>query len=153
MKKLFYFLSLGIISGMILMAGCGDGKDGDLTELQKQAQLLSGTWIQQTTSQLPDGVDPSILDALTLTFNADSNFNPSSFSSSGAPDFFSTSGTSSWAFSGSSTTSLILSGVTPVSDLTIVSLSANALTVRFTLSTGSLRVTSLEGEYTVELTK
>ena len=153
MKKLFYLLSLGIISGMILMASCGDGGDGDLTPLQKQAQLLSGTWIQQTTSQLPDGVNPSILDALTLTFNTDSDFNPGSFSSSGAPDFFSTSGTSGWAFSGSSTTSLILSDVTPVSDLTIVSLSSNALTVRFTLSTGGLRVASLEGEYTVELTK
>ncbi len=153
MKKLFYLLSLGIISGMMMMAGCGDGGGGDLTAQQQQAQLLAGTWTQQTTSLLPPGVSPDILDALTLTFNVDSNYNPTSFSSSGAPDFFTTSGSSEWAFSGSSTTSLILSAVSPVTDLTINSLTANSLTVSFTLSSGSLRIASLEGNYRVELTK
>lgn len=153
MKKIFYFLSLGIISGMIGMASCGDGGDGDLTDQQKQAQLLAGTWSQTNTTQLPPGVSPDILDALTFTFGVDDNWSPTTFSASGAPDFFSTSGTSGWAFSGSSTTNLILSNVSPVMDLTIVSLTANALTVRFTMSTGSLRIASLDGEYVVELTK
>ena len=138
---------------MIIMASCGDGGGEDLTDQQQQAQLLAGTWTQQTTSQLPNGVDPAILDQLTLTFNVDANYNPTSFSSSGAPDFFTTSGSSKWAFSGSSTTSLILSDVSPIMDLTINSLTANALAVSFTLSSGSLRVASLEGNYRVELTK
>jgi len=153
MKKLFYLLSLGIISGLIVMASCGEDGNGDLTDQQKQAQLLAGTWTQTNTTQLPPNVSPDILDALTFTFGVDDNWSPTTFSSSGAPDFFSTSGTSGWAFSGSSTTNLILSNVSPVMDLTIVSLTANALTVRFTLSTSSLRVASLDGEYVVELTK
>lgn len=153
MKKIFYLLSLGIISGMIVMASCGGNGDGEPTPQQKQAQLLAGTWTQTNTTQFPDGVNPDILDALTFTFGVDTNQNPTTFSSSGAPDFFSTSGTSGWAFSGSTTTSLILSNVSPVTDLTIVSLTENALTVRFTLSTSSLRVASLDGNYTVELTK
>ncbi len=153
MKKLFYLLSLGIISGMVLMASCGGDGDGDLTEQQKQAQLLAGTWTHQTTSQSPPGVSPDILDQLILTFNVDGNYNATSFSSSGAPDFFITSGTSKWAFSGTSTTSLILTDVSPVTDLTINSLTANALTVSFTFVSGGARVASLEGNYRVDLTK
>lgn len=153
MKKLFYFLSLGIIMGMISMTGCKNGEDGDLTDQQKQAQLLSGTWTQQTTSQLPNGVDPTILDQLTLTFSTDANHNATSFGASGAPDFFTTSGSPKWSFSGTSTTSLILTDVSPVTDLTINSLTANALSISFTLSSGTLRVASLDGNYRVDLTK
>jgi hypothetical protein len=153
MKKLYYFLSLIIIAGMVGLTNCGDDNgDEPLTPQQEQAQLLAGTWNQQNTTQLPPGVDPTILDQLTLTFNIDGNSNPSSFSSTGAPDFFTSSGASTWAFSGSSTTSLILTGVTPVAALTINSLSASSLSVSFSFTSGG-RVTGLDGNYTVELTK
>ncbi|MBR9999248.1 MAG: hypothetical protein KFF73_09765 [Cyclobacteriaceae bacterium] len=153
MKKLFYFLSLGIIAGMMMMTSCKDDPDEQLTAQQEQAQLLAGIWTQQNTTQLPQGVDPTILDQLTFTFGIDANKNPSSFSSGGAPDFFTTSGSSEWAFSGSSTTSLILSEVSPVSELTINSLTATSLTVSFSLTSGGVRVASLDGNYTVEMTK
>jgi hypothetical protein len=155
MKKLFYFLlSLGIISGMMLMANCGGGNgDDELTPQQEQAQLLAGTWTHQSTIDLPDGVNPTVLDNLTLTFGIDGNKNPTTFGSSGAPDFYATTSSSGWAFSGSSTTSLILSDVVPVDQLTINSISANSLTISFSLSSSGLRVASLDGDYRVELTK
>jgi hypothetical protein len=152
-KQIYFFLSLGILAGMMLMASCGNGDDDQLTPQQEQAQLLSGTWTQQNTTNRPEGVDPAILDDLTITFNVDGNRNPTTFSSSGAPDFFATTSSSEWAFSGSSTTSVILSDVAPVDAFTINSLTANSLTITFTLSGSGLRVASLDGNYTVELTK
>lgn len=154
MKKLIYFfLSLGIMAGMMLMASCGNGDDDQLTAQQEQAKLLAGTWSQQNTTNLPAGVDPTILDDLTITFNVDGNWNPTTFSSSGAPDFFATSSSSEWAFSGSSTTSVILSDVAPVDEFTINSLTANSLTITFALSSSGVRLASLDGNYTVVLTK
>jgi hypothetical protein len=153
MKKLLFLLSLVIIAGLVGLTNCGDGNGDDpLTPQQEQAQLLAGTWTHQATALLPAGVDPSILDQLTMTFNVDANKNPTSFSSTGAPDFFTTSGSSTWAFSGSSTTSLILSEVSPVSALTINSLSASSLTLRFSFLSGG-RIAGLDGEYIVEMTK
>ena len=153
-KQIYFFLSLGIISGIMLMASCGDDNgDDQLTPQQEKAQMLAGTWTQQSTTNSPAGVDPTILDDLTITFNVDGNWNPTTFSSGGAPDFFATSSSSEWAFSGSSTTSVILSDVTPVDEFTISSLTANSLTISFSLSGSGARVASLDGNYTVELTK
>ena len=152
MKKIFYIISFGIIAAMIVMASCGgDNGDGQLTPQQEQAQLLNGTWSHQNTTQSPDLVDPTILDQLSITFNIDANSNPTSFSSSGAPDFFVTVGSSKWAFSGSSTTSILLTDVSPVNQLTINSLTQSSLTLTFNFS--SLRVAGLDGNYTVEMSK
>jgi len=153
MRKLFYFLSLVIIAGMAGLTNCGDGNgDEPLTPQQEQAQLLAGNWNHQNTTQSPQGVDPTILDQLTMTFNIDANKNPTSFSSTGAPDFLATTGSSTWSFSGSSTTSLILTNVSPVSALTINSLSASSLSISFTFTSGG-RIAGLDGNYTVEMTK
>ncbi len=154
MKKIFYIISFGIIGAMIMMGSCGgDNGDGQLTPQQEQARLLNGTWSHQNTTQSPQGVDPTILDQLTMTFNIDGNSNPTSFSSSGAPDFFVTVGSSKWAFSGSSTTSILLTDVSPVTQLTVNSISQSNLTLRFTFLSGGGRIAGLDGDYTVEMTK
>ncbi len=156
MKKLFYLLTFGIIASMFIMSGCGGDDDDDgpsLTPQQEQAQALSGTWSQQNTTQIPDGVDPTILDQLSITFNIDGSSNPAGFSASGAGDFFTTTSSSSWSFSGSSTTSIELSNVTPVTSLTINSLTENSLSITFTFTSGTARVAGLDGSYTVELSK
>ena len=154
MKKLTYLLLFGILGGMVFFGSCGGDDDDDgpnLTPQQEQAQALSGTWNQQNTTQIPDGVDPTILNDLSITFNIDANSNPTSFSASGADDFFITTSSSTWAFSGSSTTAIVLSNVSPVTSLTINSVSDSQLSVTFTSAGG--RVTGLDGTYTVELTK
>jgi hypothetical protein len=153
-KPINFFMSLIIISGMMLMANCGgDDDDDQLTPQQEQAQLLAGTWTHQNTLNFPEGVNPTVLDNLTLTFSIDGNKNPTTFGSSGTPEFFATTSSSGWAFSGSSTTSLILSDVVPVDELTINSIAANSLTLSFTLSSSGFRVASLDGNYRVEMTK
>jgi hypothetical protein len=86
-----------------------------------------------------------------MTFNADQDYNPTSFSSNGIPDFFSTSGSATWSFSGQSTTQVVFSGVSPISEITINNLSNNSLSISF--SHPGLRIADLSGAYTANLTK
>ena len=153
MKKLFLFLSLGLIAGFIFFASCGDGGGGgDLTPQQVQAKLLLGTWTVQSAT-VPQGVDPAILNGGTMTFGADQDFNPTTFSSVGMPDFFSTSGSSAWTFSGQSTTQIVLSNVSPVGDFTINNLSSNSLSISFSHPGLGARIADLSGAYTTILSK
>ena len=154
MRTLFAFLTMGLIAGFVFFASCNDGNGGgDLTAQQEQAKLLQGTWTVQSAT-VPQGVQPDILNGGNLTFNADQNYNPTSFNSNGMPDFFSISGSSTWSFSGQSTNQVILAGVSPVSEFTINNLSSNSLSISFShpgLAGG--RVTDLSGAYTASLSK
>jgi hypothetical protein len=154
MRTLFVFLTMGLIAGFIFFASCnGDNGDEDLTPQQEQAKLLQGTWTVQSAT-VPQGVQPDILNGGTLTFNTDQDYNPSSFSSAGMPDFFSASGSSAWSFSGQSTNQVVLTGVSPVSEFTINNLSGNSLSISFShpgMAGG--RVKDLSGAYTASLTK
>ena len=155
MKNLFLFLSAGLILGFIFFASCGGNGDGngDLTPQQEQAKTLQGTWTVQSAT-VPQGVNPSIIDGGTMTFNTSADYNPGSFASTGMPDFFSTSGSSEWTFNGSSTAQIIFSNVTPVTGITIVNVSENSLSISFSHpGMGGARVADLSGAYTAQLTK
>jgi hypothetical protein len=153
MKKLFLFLILGLVAGFIFLSSCGNGGgEPELTAQQEQAKLLQGTWTVQSAT-VPQGVDPAILNGSTMTFNSDQNYTPSSFSSNGMPDFFSTTGSSAWAFSGQSTTQVSLSNVSPVSEFTINNITANSLSISFSHPGLGARVADLSGAYTASLTK
>ena len=152
MKNLFLFLSMVLVAAFIFLASCGGNGngDGDLTAQQEQAKTLQGTWTVQSAT-VPQGVDPAILNGGTITFNHDQDYNPTSFSSSGIPDFFNTSGAASWTFSGQSTTQIVLSNVSPVSEISINNLSSNSLSISF--SHPGARIADLSGAYTASLTK
>jgi hypothetical protein len=155
MKKLFLFLSAGLILGFIFLASCGDNGDNgeNLTPQQEQAKALQGTWTVQSAT-VPQGVDPAIIDGGTMTFNTSTDYAPGSFAASGMPDFLSTSGSSAWAFSGTSTTLIVFSNVTPVTGITINNVSATTLNISFSHpGMGGGRVADLSGAYTAQLTK
>ena len=157
MKKLFLFLSIGLIAGFIFFAGCGGDGDGqELTPQQEQAKTLQGTWVVQSAT-VPQGVDPTILSGGTLTFNTDQDYNPTSFNSSGVPDFFSAGGSAAWTFSGQSTTQVVLSNVSPVTEFSINNLSGNSLSISFShpglAGPRTAQVTDLSGAYTASLSK
>jgi hypothetical protein len=102
----------------------------------------------------PTDVPESEVSGIVLTFGVDTDSNPTSFSASGtgAENYFATTGSSTWSFAGSSTTNIALSGVTPVTSLTVVGdITATSLTVSFTLTTQ--RTAILDGNYTLTLTK
>ncbi len=157
MKKLFLFLSVGLIAGFAFFSSCGNGnEETDLTEQQKRAQTMSGTWTIQSAT-VPQGVDPTILNGSTMTFNTDASYAPTSFSAAGMPDFFSTQSNSSWAFNSSSIDIVVLSSVTPVAEFNINNVSTNSMSISFshpglTAMVGG-RVADLSGAYTANLTK
>lgn len=157
MKKLFLFLSIGLISGFAFFSSCNNGNgEEDLTDLQKRAQMMSGTWTIQSAT-VPQGVDPTILNGSTMTFNTDASYAPTSFSASGMPDFFSTQSNSAWAFNSSSINIVVLSNVTPVAEFNINNVSANSMSISFshpglTAMAGG-RIADLSGAYTANLTK
>ncbi len=154
MKKIAYLLSFVIIAGFVVYAGCNGDENGEpeLTEQQERAQALSGTWNAQEATSVPDNVDPTIIDNLSITFNVDASFNPASFSATGAADFFSTSSSSAWDFSGDVTiSSITLTDVSPVTGFTISNFSNTNMTIQF--SHPGLRIASLEGTYAVSMVK
>lgn len=157
MKSLRVAASLLLIFSLIGMMSCHKKTpEKQLTEQQKQAKLLAGTWTTSSVDQLPSGIDASVISDLSFTFNVDPDYNPTTFAASGANDFFSSQSSSTWAFSGSSTTVVTLSNLTSsITQLQINSLSETSLSVTFTYVTTSARarVEKLDGDYTLTLGK
>ena len=155
MRKLFLFLNVGLIAGLLILSGCPDDKEVTLTPQQERAQLLQGTWTVQSAT-VPQGVDPTILNGGTMTFNTDNEHNPTSFSAAGMPDFFSTGGSSTWSFS-STIDIVVLANVTPVSQFNINNVSANSLSINFShpgvVAAADARIADLSGAYTAILSK
>ena len=157
MKKLFLFLSVGLIAAFTFFASCGNGNGDDpLTPQQERAQTMRGTWTIQSAT-VPQGVDPTILNGSTMTFNTDDSHNPTSFSSAGMPDFFSAQSGATWTFNSSSIEIVVLSSVAPVSEFNINNVSTNSMSISFshpglTAMAGG-RVADLSGAYTANLTK
>jgi hypothetical protein len=156
MKKLFLFLSISLIAGFAFLASCnGDDKEDPLTEHQERAKTMSGTWTIESAT-VPQGVDPTILNGSTMTFNTSDDYSPTSFSSSGMPEFFNAQSGASWDFS-STVNIVVLSGVAPVSEFNINNISTNSMSISFshpglTAMAGG-RVADLSGAYTANLTK
>ena len=117
---------------------------------------MQGTWTIQSAT-VPQGVDPTILNGSTMTFNTDDSHNPTSFSSAGMPEFFSAPNGAAWDFSSSSIEIVVLSSVAPVSEFNINNVSTNSMSISFshpglTAMAGG-RIADLSGAYTVSLTK
>jgi hypothetical protein len=153
MKILQYFLTILILIAFIGTYSCKKKHEGpSYTDQQKQAILLEGTWTTSSVDAAPTGVDQSAISSLTLTFNIDSDKNPTTFSSTGAPDFFTTQSSSTWDFSGTGTTIITLTNVSPITTLTVDPASTETtLKVSFTLP--QLRTEDLHGDYSLTLTK
>jgi len=157
MKKLFLFLSVSLIVGFAFISSCNnDNGTVDLTPQQERAQTMRGTWTIQSAT-VPQGVDPTILNGSTMTFNTSDDYTPTSFSSSGMPEFFSAQSNAAWAFSSSSIDIVALSNVAPVSEFNINNVSTNSMSISFshpglTAMAGG-RVADLSGAYTANLTK
>lgn len=153
MRSLRYLASILLIFTMIGMISCHKKTpEKKLTPQQEQAKLLAGTWTTSSVDQLPSGIDASVVSDLVLTFNADTDYNPTTFAASGASDFFNTTSSSTWAFSGSSTTVLTLSNLTTgITQLQINSISETSLSITFTYVTA--RTQKLDGDYTLTLSK
>ena len=159
MRKIFHLFAFAAAIALIFLVSCGDDDEPEPTAQEKRAEELSGTWSQSTTELTPEGVDPTILDNLTMTFNVQDK-QPSTFSASGAPDLFTTSGSSTWAFSGSNVDVIVLTDVGDgVPSLTISGFTTSQMTVAFKYTTpaGRLesneRVMSLDGDYRLTMTK
>ena len=119
---------------------------------QKQAKLLAGTWTTTSVDQSPSGIDPTVISNLALTFNVDADYNPTTFTAAGASEFFGTQSSSTWAFSGSSTTVVTLSNLTTsINQLQINSISETSLSVTFTYVT--VRTEKLDGDYKLTMSK
>ena len=142
-----------IISFFFLVACPHNDNNPELTALQKKAVSLTGTWSNASNVSVPNGVDGTVLDQLTLTFNSDTDHNPTSFSASGASDFLLSQSSSTWSLSGSDLNLINLTGVSPVSQLSIMNLTDTELTIKFTYMTPSARAEKLDGDYQVTLSR
>lgn len=152
MKKILYLISLSLIAGMIFWVSCKNNSDEpSLTPQQERAQLLKGTWAA-TNVTVPSGVSTDVVSDLIMTFGTDSEYNPTTFSANNAPDFF-TGSNGTWAFDGTSISSISLTNISPVNSFTINSVSETALSITFQFTDSGARIESLAGTYNVDLTK
>lgn len=147
------FTVLGFVFLFFLFACPPKKKVTPLTNQQELAKRLAGTWANPTQITAPQGVDTMLLKNLAMTFSADNNYNPTGFSSSGATDFFQSVSTSTWAFSGSSTSNLTLSQVSPVKNLTIIDFPINDNIITLSYTFVNQRTQSLAGGYEVTLSR
>jgi hypothetical protein len=154
MRLIQYCLSIILIICLAGLFACPNKNNGPtLTEQQQQAEKITGTWHVSTIDTKPSAVtDETVLNALVLTFGIDADKKPTSFSATGAPDYFTSQSSSTWSFSGSSTVTLLLTNVSPVTVININSISETTMKISFTRTT-VLRTENLDGDYTVTMAK
>lgn len=106
MSKIVFYCSLFLfLSGSLCLSGCfglGSGESA-LTQQQEATQYLSSsnTWggiDRVDILNMPDGVDESVVNALSVTFGSTGtpNFEPTSFRTSGALDVLSAEPDATW---------------------------------------------------------
>lgn len=146
MKSLRYIFTVLVVIALTGTMSCHKkNPPPSQTDQQKKAEMLAGTWTTTSVDKLPTGVDKSIISDLAITFNVDSDNNPTTFSASGATDFFATQSSSTWSFSGNSTSVINLSNVSPVTTITVNSVTDTKLVIQFTYVTQ--RTMKLDGDY------
>lgn len=168
MKRIVYLLSVLILGSSVLLSGCGDkDKDSETPELsdqQKAAKTLSsGVWggqgkvsVTPPNSEITEAIYEDLLD-VAFTFDANEDYEPSSFSSTGGGDFFPDLSTE-WSWSGSGTSTIALSN-DQISQLTNVQLQPsieNATSLTFTFNYSgetSGKAKDVSGNYTVTMQK
>ena len=155
MRVIQYCISILLIISLVGNFSCKKKPSGPtLTEQQQQAQKIAGTWHVSSIDTKPSAVtDETVISGLVLIFSIDSDNNPSTFNASGAPDYFATLGSATWNFSGSSTVTISLTNVSPVTVITInPPVTETTMQISFTRTT-VLRTENLDGDYTLTLTK
>lgn len=136
------------------LMNCKGDDPTPLTNQQQAAKELSFTWASAQVLSSPVPSADGTLENLRLTFTTTQDFEPSTFSASGAPDFFLTNTNSIWSWEGtSSAINILLLNVSPVQAFTVDELSATSLTIRFSLDGPVEGRTKGIGEYQVKLTR
>lgn len=131
MKNLKIYTLLTFLA-LLMMASCkkDDDNDAELTAQQQVTSELSDTWGDAEVLDAPGNY--ATLEDLEITFTATSDFQPSSFSASGADDYFLSNTNSTWAWNGDNATQVQLMNVSPVQFLAINELTGTSLTISFT---------------------
>ena len=150
MKNATLLLSLVLLFYLSLLLACHKPKPPVLTPQQEQAKLLKWTWSHVTDVTVPINVDTTILDNLTMTFNVDNNYNPTTFNVNGADNFFQVQGNATWNFYGSDISIVNFTYINPVTQINIKSISEHLLTISFDYA--GLRSEGI-GNYQVTLSK
>jgi hypothetical protein len=147
-----FSVALLVVTTFIL-TNCGKDDAEPLTEQQEATKELTATWGSPQIISSPVAGADGTLEDLTLTFGATADFQPGSFSASGAPDYFTSTGSSTWTWGNAgSSTEISLLNVTPVQALTVEELTATTLTVSFQFDNTNGRTNGI-GEYRLLLTR
>ncbi|MGE0587585.1 MAG: hypothetical protein AB7O48_03370 [Cyclobacteriaceae bacterium] len=151
MKTLKLMLSLAGLLTLLLCSNC-KSDDVSMTDQQEAAKLLNGTWGNAQVLSSPVAGATGTLTNLVLTFDISDDLQPSTFVASGAPEYFPSETTWSWA-SAAEASEILLDGSLPVTAITLDALTATNMTISFSLN-GPVggRVNGI-GEYTLSFTK
>jgi hypothetical protein len=163
-KKITYLISILLVGGLVTFTGCSKDDSNEPAQAsaqQKAAKALAdkSPWEVNSIVSMPDATtNVDAVKSVKFSFGitgSDATIAPSSFTASSDGNFFSTQNGAKWAWNGTGTSTMDLTGST-INKLTKIQFSPNAeaptsVTVTFALSTvvGG-RVTGI-GEYTVEL--
>ena len=150
MKTIKPLLIISLILCLSTLFNCHRTTPPKLTPQQEQAKLLKGTWSNASDVVVPANVDTTILDNLTMTFNVDNNYNPTTFNVNGADNFFQVQGNATWNFYGSDISIVNFTYINPVTQINIKSISEHLLTISFDYA--GLRSEGI-GNYQVTLSK
>ncbi len=149
-----YIKSIGICLLLVAFASCEEEKiyTHEFTEQQIAAKNLAGSWGQPYNIITPPTMPATLLDKVIVLFTVDEQGNPDGFLAENAADVFSENpGTWTWA-EGGSTTDIVLSGVSPVSAITVKMESPTRINLSFEVTSANGRVQGL-GSYQVSLVK
>lgn len=153
MKKLFLTLKVWIGISLLVLISCEEENtapvfDIDLDDQQAAAVSLRGTWGIPSDISLPFGTTPTVLNDLLLEFRIDDNYQPSTFTATGAEYFFSTQ-EATWSWEEGSTEDVVLNNVEPVTRIKVMKEGVN-IRLAFEYSNGRK---SGVGQYGCTLTK
>lgn len=158
MRIVRLFLSLAAVASLLLFYNCSGNTESPLDTQQQVAKILDegSPWggngnVEVLT--IPDGVDPSGLSGLQLSFNTSGpdNWAPTFFVASGADDFINTND-ATWSLPGFGTDIIELTGAS-VTEFTSVDVTDETVTFSFEVnpSNSGGRVTGIDGSYRVQL--
>lgn len=151
MKMQKYSIILSCLFLALLTQACKKD-DPSLTTQQEVARRLNGTWSDTQVISSPVAGATGSLESLVLTFTIAENLQPSTFSVSGAPDYFPAGGTWTWT-DPKQAVAIVLDGELPVTMLELIELTDTKLTLAFTFNGVSNGRIQGIGDYRISLTK
>lgn len=158
MKLISSFLSIVIVFSLVQFFSCGGSVPASLNLQQQAAKILDegSPWGGSGNVEIisaPDGVDPSELSGLQLSFNTSGadDWAPTFFEASGADDFLSTNN-ATWIWTGSGTDNITLTEAS-VAEFTSVDVTDESIEFVFEVNPTNSggRITGIDGSYRVKL--